>query len=223
LEIWEGEVLLRRGGPEPTTNRGYFGDHPWEYGEGYVDWVKERVEEITGIECPHCRAEELGEVLYKAEDFASVCASVLLDFRNINRELIEYFSQHPDRLHDLEPRQFEELLEAVFLNQGYRTELGPGRDDRGVDLRLFRKDSIGEIVTLVQAKRYRHDLPIRLEAVQALSAAVDTERAHRGLFVTTSYFLPGAETWAKTMCRRIDLADAKDVARWCRNTIGRTA
>jgi len=107
------------------------------------------------------------------------------------------------------------LLDAVFRNQGYRTELGPGWSDGGVDLRLYRKDSIGEICTLVQVKRYSPTNPIRLEAVAALAAIVDHEKANRGLFVTTSRFLPGVQKFAEKQIRRISLANSADIARWC--------
>jgi len=153
--------------------------------------------------------------VYKQKNFSATCVIIAPDFENINDELIEYFSTHPDDLHKLEPRAFEMLLDAVFRNQGYRTELGPGWSDGGVDLRLYQKDSIGEICTLVQAKRYKLTSPIRLEAVAALAAIVDLEKANRGLFITTSKFLPGVQKFAETQSRRITLANSIDIARWC--------
>ena len=145
VEIWEGEVLIRRGCPD--TGGGYFGDHPWEYGEGYVDWERIKVDEVIGIECPHCTAGDLGEVFYEADNFSKVCSLFIPDLRQIHRELMEYFSRNPDKLYKLEPRKFEELLDAIFRNRGYKTDLGPGWGDRGIDLRLFQKDEIGEILT----------------------------------------------------------------------------
>ena len=153
--------------------------------------------------------------IYEQEDFSGTCVIIAPDFELISAELIQYFSTHPDDIHKLDPRKFEMLLEAVFKNQGYRTELGPGWSDRGVDLRLYQKDSIGEICTLVQAKRYKHTSPIRLEAVASLVALVDDEKANRGLFVTTSRFLPGVQKFAEKQSRRITLASSIDIAKWC--------
>ena len=131
-------------------------------------------------------------------------------------KLIDYFGKYPDKLVNLDWRKFEELLGAIFQNQGFDTELGPGQADSGVDLRLIRKDSIGEFITLVQAKRYA-DRPICIEAVQALSGAVEDEKANRGLFVTTSRYLPSAKRFATRQNRRLSLATSADVARWCRS------
>lgn len=153
--------------------------------------------------------------IYDQEDFSGTCVIIAPDFALINAELIEYFSTHPDDMYKLHPRKFEMLLEAVFRNQGYRTELGPGWSDGGVDVRLYQKDSIGEICTLVQAKRYKQSIPIRLEAVASLAALVDDEKANRGLLVTTSRFLPGVEKFAEKQSHRITLANSTDIAKWC--------
>jgi hypoxanthine phosphoribosyltransferase len=159
--------------------------------------------------------------IYEQEDFSGTCAVIAPDFELISAELIEYFSTHPDDLYKLNPRKFEMLLEAVFRNQGYRTELGRGWSDGGVDLRLYQKDSIGEICTLVQAKRYKDTIPIRLEAVGFLAKLVDDEKANRGLFVTTSRFLPSVQKFSEKESRRIILANSTDVAKWCEEAVRR--
>ena len=143
-----------------------------------------------------------------------ICDLIQPDFSNLYEEIYEWFQTHPSDLHCLHPRKFEILLDGIFRNNGYRTQLGSGQADGGVDLRLYSNDVIGEAVTLVQAKRYTESNPIRLEAVQALSAAVEDERANRGLFVTTSRYLPCAERFAARQNRRIQLATSNDVSCW---------
>ena len=138
----------------------------------HTDFFMNVRERVLGDEDP--------KELFDGAGFESL---LIPDFSIISRELIEHLSKHPEDLQRLHWRKFEELLEAVFRNQGYETALGPGRADQGVDLRLVRKDSIGSVVTLVQAKRYRDDNPINLEVVQALSAVVDDEKANRGILV----------------------------------------
>ncbi len=50
--------------------------------------------------------------------------------------------------------------------------------------------------------------------MQAFSAVVDDEKANRGLFVTTSRYLPSASNFAARHKSRITLATSSDVARW---------
>ena len=111
----------------------------------------------------------------------------------------------------LSPRAFEIYLDSLFQGHGYRTILGPGTNDGGIDLRLYSSEITGELLTLVQAKRYAPRRAIRLDAVQALTAAVDYEPAQNGLFVTTSRFLPSAQKFAGRKAPHIRLLTGDDV------------
>lgn len=115
-------------------------------------------------DCPYCGqgvrlysaatiAQPKNEI-YRDLDFQETCRIFIPDFAEVSDELIAYLATHPDQLRNLHWRKFEELLEAIFRNHGFHTELGPGRGDHGIDLQLIQKDSVGELITLVQAKRY---------------------------------------------------------------------
>lgn len=138
---------------------------------------------------------------------------------DIRAEVFEHFASAPDDLKKIEWRQFELLLDAIFRNQGFRTELGSGSNDGGVDLRLYQSEGLPELVTLVQAKRYANR-PIQLEAVAALFGVTVAENANSGLFVTSSRFQPKAKAFATATEKRIGLprlalADGPKVAEWC--------
>ena len=143
-----------------------------------------------------------------------ICSLVQLEFSDLYEEVYERFSKRPHDLYSLEPRQLEIFLDGVFRNNGYRTQLGSGQGDGGADIRLYSNDVINEVVTLVQVKRYASKAPIRLEAVQALTAVVEDEKANRGLFITTSRYLPGVKRFASRQNSRIILATSDDVAKW---------
>ena len=59
-------------------------------------------------------------------------------------------------------------------------------------------------------------IPYGLEAVQALSAVVEDERANRGLFVTTSRYLPCVKEFAARQNHKIILADSENIQEWSR-------
>ena len=144
-----------------------------------------------------------------------ICDLITPDHSSLYEEIFDRFWKNPDELYNLSPRKYEEFLEVVFQNNGYRTLLGKGSNDGGVDLRLYTNDIVGESVTLVQAKRYKSENPIELQAVQALTAVVDDQKANRGLFVTTSRYLPCARNFASRNNCRIHLASSNEVAKWC--------
>lgn len=136
----------------------------------------------------------------------------------LHSEVFEYFAKHPEDLKRIGWRQFEELLDAIFQNQGFYTELGTGGNDGGVDLRLYQNRAIPEVVTLVQAKRYRN--PIKLEAVAALLGIAAEQRAANAIFATTSRFQPKARRFSLSVEQRVDLpnielADSSKIGGWC--------
>ena len=158
--------------------------------------------------------EALEEAYRNYFEWQWICDLVQPDFLDLYEEVYTRFYKSPDDLYRLNPRKFEILLDGIFRNNGYQTQLGSGQSDGGVDIRLYSNDVIGEVVTLVQAKRYATSNPIALQAVQALSAVVEDERANQGLFVTTSRYLLCAQRFAARQNRRIKLTTSDDVSRW---------
>ena len=125
-----------------------------------------------------------------------ICGLIQGDFDALNAELYNYFGTKPERLERLHWREFEKLVAELLESQGFVVELGPGSADGGVDLRFLQRDPIGDVLTLVQVKKYRKDRKIRLDAVQALHGARMAERADGSMFITTSSYLPSAKKFA---------------------------
>ncbi len=73
----------------------------------------------------------------------------------------------------------------------------------------------GSPFVVVQIKRYAPHRPINLDAVAALEAHVNREGANRGLFITSSRFLPGVKTFANRQKHRLQLAEPTDLQQWC--------
>lgn len=144
-----------------------------------------------------------------------VCSLITDDTADVYHELYEQFSAHPERLQRLEWREFEVLLFRLFQNQGFEAVLGPGRGDEGVDLRLVQRSPLGDVLTFVQAKRYRADRPVKLPEVQALYGAAQLDWADKALFVTTSDYAPAPQKWAARTGGFMQLAAADEVVKWC--------
>lgn len=136
----------------------------------------------------------------------------------LHTEVFEHFAKHPEDMKNLHWRKFEELLDAIFKNQGYRTELGPGSNDGGIDLRLYENTARPELVTIVQAKRYSN--PIKFDSVASLFGVATMEGAPKALFATTSRFQPKAQKFALMSESKVDLptlelADGTRIGEWC--------
>ncbi|HVJ53281.1 MAG TPA: restriction endonuclease [Aliidongia sp.] len=144
-----------------------------------------------------------------------VCSLIMEDTADVYHELYDHFTRRPEDLNRLHWRDFEILLSRIFQNQGFETELGPGRNDGGVDLRLWQRDPIGDILTLVQAKRYAVGNKIDLTQVAALYGVSAVEGADKALFVTTSSYAPAAQRFAVRTSGLVELAERCDIVEWC--------
>ena len=93
-------------------------------------------------------------------------------------------------------------------------ELGPGRDDDGVDIRLRpAENALNEPpAILVQCKRQRRK--IEKVVVKSLYADVEHENARSGLIVTTSQLSPGARKVVTARGYPIQEADRNTLRQW---------
>ncbi|MEQ8260495.1 MAG: restriction endonuclease [Alcanivorax sp.] len=146
-----------------------------------------------------------------------ICSLVKPDFDDVYEEMYCHFTKRPNDIHKLHWRQFEILVTGALRNQGFDAQIGPGRSDGGIDIRLVQRNPLGDILTMVQVKRYAPHRKIDLQAVQALYGAAHVEGAQKSLFVTSSSYLPGAEEWAGRTSGHMTLAASDDVLRWCQD------
>ena len=154
---------------------------------------------------PH---EITGELFNSGDLLSSKGARILrVDLETINAELVRYLARHPEKMHSLHSRKFEELVAELFRDQGYEVELTRFSKDGGFDIRVVRKTAVGLGLTLIECKRYSQGNPVGVELVRGLHSVVETANATSGLLVTTSYFTKGARALQDTYKHRLDLAD----------------
>lgn len=156
---------------------------------------------------PKANLVDLGK-LFQSEELP-VDSNCYFDQRFIN-----YLNAHPDKLRDIHWRQFEGLTAEWFQRNGYDVELGPGRNDGGIDVRLWSKDvKPGSPPTIiVQCKR--EERKIGRVVVKALYADLTHEQAGSGLVVTTSDISPGAQNDIDARSYPITTANRQRVIEW---------
>jgi restriction system protein len=160
-----------------------------------------------------------GDELGIARDFMPPGAGLILriDLTEVNDELIEYLAQHPEKMHDMAPRKFEELVAAIFRAKGYTVELTPATRDGGFDMRAFHRNDVGIFLTLIECKRYLPERRVSVEVVRGLYGVTVNEKATTGLIVTTSSFTRDAKSFQDQNKYRVQLADQADLQVWLRD------
>ncbi len=108
-----------------------------------------------------------------------------------NRRLIEC-STSLDDIRKLSWHEFERLITEAYRRQGYLAEHVGGPSDGGKDIKLTRR---GETV-LVQCKQWKA-WKVGVQTVREMLGVVVSERATKGIVVTSGVFTSDAEEFAR--------------------------
>lgn len=129
------------------------------------------------------------------------------------QELIEKLKDKPDLIHDLSPRQFEELVAELIASLGWNVSLTSMTRDGGYDVFATRKDFLGEITSVVEVKKYRPDRPVGVDIVRELYGVKHLLNVSQSIVVTSSYFTKGARDFEQSRYD-INLIDCEQVQNW---------
>jgi hypothetical protein len=135
------------------------------------DWVSDVMSEhdIEGF-FSRVREPDDGEEPASADELLDQGAGLILeiDVADINDELVRYLAAHPEKMREMEPRKFEELVAELFEDKGYDVEVTPRSKDGGLDIRVFHKSELGCFLTLVECKRYGESKRVGVDCAGAL-------------------------------------------------------
>ena len=131
-----------------------------------------------------------------------------------DQRFIHYLINNFDDIGKIHWRQFEALACEYFDKLGFHVEIGSGRDDGGVDLRVWKDKSSqkGPANILVQCKRQKKK--VEKVVVKALWADVLDEQADSGLIVTSSSISPGAREVCNARGYTINEANRGTLKKW---------
>lgn len=139
-----------------------------------------------------------------------------------DQRFIDFLHANLDEVSTMHWRQFEGLVAENLRRSGLHVELGPGRNDEGVDIRAWDAEpGAGDpALLLVQCKRTA--ARVDKVVVKALAADVMFEGASRGLVATTSAWSPGARSTVQARGYPLDEANRDTIRSWLHSmrTIG---
>lgn len=134
--------------------------------------------------------------------------------RFLDQRFIDYLDRNFDRIDEIHWRKFEGLAAEFFEREGYRVEMGPGRGDEGVDIRVYPKDAAPDAPPLIIVQCKRQKAKIDMVLVKSVYADVEFENAESGLIVTTSTFSPGAERIRTARAYNVQAAERPALREW---------
>ena len=134
--------------------------------------------------------------------------------RFFDQTFIDYLARNPSRIQEINWRQFEGLVAEWFQRIGYDVEIGPGRKDGGVDIRVWKEEESksGPPTIIIQCKRHKNKVDV--VTIKALYSDIQFEDAKGGLIVTTSDITPSAETTINVRNYPINAVNKSAVRKW---------
>jgi restriction system protein len=135
----------------------------------------------------------------------------------VDQRYIDFLYKNFERIDGINWRKFEALTGEFFDREGFYVELGPGRNDDGVDVRLWPKQPAADQPPTVVVQCKRQKAMVEKIVVKALYADVLSEKARSGLIVTTSKLSVGAQKVLKARQYPIEQADRDTLKEWVTN------
>ena len=119
----------------------------------------------------------------------------------------------PEILHELAPRQFEELVAELWKKLGYGVELTARTRDGGCDI-IAIKDSEIDLRILIECKKYDPRRKVGVELVRRLYGVKLHEQATKAVLATTSTFTLPASTFIEAHQWELEGRDLKGILNW---------
>jgi restriction system protein len=131
-----------------------------------------------------------------------------------NEAMISALKKQPQDVYKLTPRQYEELIAELFLDMGFEVELTKATRDGGKDILASLKTEVGQILCLIEAKRYREDRKIGVSLVRTLYGTLCDYKATSAMMVTTSSYSKDAHALQHKHEYRLSLKEYGHVVDW---------
>jgi restriction system protein len=133
----------------------------------------------------------------------------------ISSALIKQLAGEPRQLYSLQPRRFEELVAELLHDMGCEVQLTPQSKDGGRDVLATIRTQVGEILTIVECKRYAEHRKVGAAIVERFLWTVDRrDRASVGIIATTSSFTADARRLESDNKWRLKLRDYDHLVEW---------
>lgn len=133
---------------------------------------------------------------------------------NIDDEIKRHLKNNPEKLYELSPRKFEELIASILQDLGFDVKLTQATRDGGRDIIAYIRNSVCSYLTHIECKRYGPKNKVGVGIIREVIGVHQLRKATKSLIVTTSFFSKDAINEAKVMENQLDLKDFNDIKIW---------
>jgi uncharacterized protein YjbI with pentapeptide repeats len=151
--------------------------------------------------------------LYTSKDAAP--AELIKVVQLISAELIKYLKRHPTALHQIRPRQFEELVAEILASYGWDVQLTPPTKDGGYDIFAISHHRADVRTSwIIECKKYAPENKVGVDIARALyGVKTALGGVANAMLATTSDFTKGAKAF-KSSRYDFELKAYADILEW---------
>ncbi len=191
-------------------------DGHYRFSEGEVSFETEAkaIDKLTSKMKQISKAGKIETDLYNSTLFDSKSTIIVTD---ISDEIKLFFKKYPQKLYDINPRKFEELIASILKDLGFNVELTKATRDGGRDIIANIKNTVANFLAYVECKRYAPDNKIDVGVIRQVQGVHYTRRPSKSIIVTTSFFTKDAVEEAKLIENQLELKDFNDIKKWLSN------
>lgn len=163
--------------------------------------------EITG----GCFEEEphMG-VVYSQDDFDS--SEAYQEYDRL-QPLIMDIAKDQNLIYNISPREFEEVIERLFQDEGFETELTQATRDGGRDIIATKFEMGKPIVFYIECKRYGRGNSVGVSIVRSLFGVQASDQVNKSILVTTGHVTRGARRFVDNQKTMMSVIDADEIHR----------
>lgn len=134
--------------------------------------------------------------------------------RSVLKSIIWSIYQNNEHVLTLHPREFEKVIAEILYSQGFEVELTKQTRDNGYDILAIKNlQNQSPLKFLVECKRFTKR-KVGVEIIRSFKEVIQTEKANKGIIVTTSYFSLDAIKKQKEIPYLLDFRDKDNLLDW---------
>nr|WP_121271688.1 restriction endonuclease [Pedobacter schmidteae] len=119
------------------------------------------------------------------------------------------------RLYQLHPRDFEEMIAELLRKKGWDIQLTKQTRDQGVDIIALRYLDDSPLKAVIECKRNAPKRKVGVEILRGFQSVIATQQANKGIIFTSSYFSTDAIQYQQQhMPFLMELKDYDDIIGW---------
>lgn len=176
-----------------------------------IETDSEAIQKITSKMIEFARVGKIEKTLYHSTIFNPKSSIIINDMDEVIKN---YFKRNPDKLYEMNPRKFEELIASIFKDLGFEVELTKATRDGGRDIIASIRTAATNFLTYVECKRYSADRKIDVSIIRDVAGVHYLDRPSKSIIVTTSFFTKDAKEIASKIENQLDLKDFDDIKAW---------